>query len=160
MLSRPYVLICTGCNREFAWSNRRVKLCESCKRERLIIKRKIQRYTSTFYRNRKIVFQRDNHRCRCCNSPKSNFGRSLLIHHIDLQKFNNSFSNLITLCSRCHLTLHKCFSPSELRKGIMEVLFEQVRIKSKSMDNLHEENFLKKKNRKVRKPKLFKGIKK
>lgn len=45
---------------------------------------------------------RDGHRCRICGT-----GENLRIHHIDEDRNNHSYSNLITLCASCHYLLHK-----------------------------------------------------
>ncbi len=48
------------------------------------------------------VFERDNHTCQICSSQKS-----LLIHHIDGKDTHNNRNNLITLCTKCHLNIHR-----------------------------------------------------
>lgn len=59
--------------------------------------------------NREIILQRDNYKCTNCESMKD-----LCVHHIDGTGFgysrenkNNSLDNLITLCRKCHTSLHK-----------------------------------------------------
>jgi 5-methylcytosine-specific restriction endonuclease McrA len=51
---------------------------------------------------RKLVYKRDNWTCQecgvhCCNNKKIN------AHHIDYDINNNNFTNLITLCTSCHM---------------------------------------------------------
>lgn len=48
------------------------------------------------------VLKRDDYKCQKC------FGvDDLLIHHIDGNDENNALNNLVTLCSLCHLNLHR-----------------------------------------------------
>ena|SRR3990167_5478559 len=60
-----------------------------------------------FKKTREEVFDRDNHQCVICHSPKN-----LLIHHIkyweELQDWNviHSMENLEVLCRRCHMQQH------------------------------------------------------
>lgn len=151
-----YILTCKRCLREFPSDTYVPHFCKTCKIET----GKIQKYTSTFYRNRKIVFERDRNRCRCCKASKSNRERPLNVHHIDVNKLNNSLSNLITLCARCHMTLHRCFTISELRQSILEDLFSKVIQKSKEKDELYDKKFERYQKRVIIKPHLFRGIKK
>ena len=39
--------------------------------------------------------------CRCCRSEGEH------MHHIDKDRTNNNFDNLIFLCRKCHLLVHK-----------------------------------------------------
>ena len=48
------------------------------------------------------IFQRDNCTCRECNYPKGMLKFGLVAHHINFNKKDNCFSNLITLCRSCH----------------------------------------------------------
>ena len=59
-------------------------------------------YPLKFYIMRKFIFRRDGFRCRICNVSRNN--SILHIHHIDGNKENNSFFNLITLCLNCHMS--------------------------------------------------------
>lgn len=43
----------------------------------------------------------DNHCCRICDKDYD-----LHVHHIDYERTNNSYSNLVTLCSSCHRAVH------------------------------------------------------
>lgn len=55
---------------------------------------------------RKSIRLRDSHICQLCNKTQDQnileLNRLLAVHHIDYDKKNNNFKNLITLCSRCH----------------------------------------------------------
>lgn len=48
------------------------------------------------------IRKRDNYTCQECNYTEKQLGYKLPIHHIDYNKKNNNFSNLITLCRSCH----------------------------------------------------------
>lgn len=64
--------------------------------------------------NRSKVLERDNYQCQICGSKDK-----LVIHHIDktgrgAKEHNNSLYNLITLCRKCHISLHK----EDLKEGL------------------------------------------
>ena len=48
------------------------------------------------------ILIRDDHKCQKCGAAES-----LLVHHIDGDDRHNRDGNLITLCSKCHLELHR-----------------------------------------------------
>lgn len=54
---------------------------------------------------------RDNFICQLCGVPEIEFNTNLNIHHIDMNPKNNDKRNLISLCFRCHMTVH--------HKGVM-----------------------------------------
>lgn len=49
---------------------------------------------------KKLVRDKGNHSCQLCGI--SELSRKLGVHHIDYNKTNNSFANLIALCNRCN----------------------------------------------------------
>jgi 5-methylcytosine-specific restriction endonuclease McrA len=108
---KPYLVECQKCHEIHRRSTRRSFTCDSCKGKT---------YPRTFYRNRKIVLERDKHRCQCCGDGKI---IRIHIHHIDCNKSNNSTSNLIALCIQCHLWLHTHYSNEELRRSNIYLLF-------------------------------------
>lgn len=61
-------------------------------------------YPPAFNRKfKRLIRERDGNRCiRCHKTPKAN-GRTLPVHHIDLDKSNCDPTNLITLCDYCNL---------------------------------------------------------
>ena len=67
-------------------------------------------YTSYFKRIRKKIVERDNYKCQICDLSQENhkeaFNKGLEVHHIDFDKSNDNFNNLITLCKVCHLKLN------------------------------------------------------
>jgi 5-methylcytosine-specific restriction endonuclease McrA len=98
------------------------KYCPECKK----ISTGEQFYTKLFYKNRKIVFERDEHKCQCCGCEDGKLlTNKLIVHHIDVNKLNNSLSNLITLCTQCHHSLHKKYSKYILRRSNIYKLFAQ-----------------------------------
>ena len=50
---------------------------------------------------RKDILRRDEERCRICANDYY-----LHVHHIDHDRTNNDWSNLVTLCESCHQTVH------------------------------------------------------
>jgi 5-methylcytosine-specific restriction endonuclease McrA len=55
------------------------------------------------------VLHRDEYRCRLCQATADDGIRNLIIHHIDGTKVNNTTGNLITLCRKCHPSIHNRF---------------------------------------------------
>jgi 5-methylcytosine-specific restriction endonuclease McrA len=98
------------------------RYCKECKR----IATGEQFYTKLFYKNREIVLERDENMCQCCGcSPDESHTNSLCVHHIDVNRLNNSLSNLITLCTQCHLSLHSKYGKYILRRSNIYKLFSQ-----------------------------------
>jgi hypothetical protein len=144
-----YIRICKKCNREYKTNETRgARYCRDCKKDLGIIKTK-PKYSGHFYRKRKIVLERDKNRCRNCKSIKK-----LLVHHIDCDKKNNSFSNLITLCEVCHHALHALFAKKELKENYIFDLFYKMKIK-KIQEKIDFLEKYKKRAEKKKKPKKF-----
>ncbi len=65
------------------------------------------KYPFKFFSKRKTIFQRDKFQCQKCGITNDEylilFNKSLDVHHIDFNKFNNDDSNLITLCRKCNV---------------------------------------------------------
>jgi len=106
---------CLVCDKEFEIRQqfRKQKYCsEQCSKraERLFGKK---RQTDLDYKNRTRyggnqfnVLERDNYTCQICENTNQ-----LVIHHKDLSgqsdNPNNDMDNLITLCRRCHINIHR-----------------------------------------------------
>lgn len=54
---------------------------------------------------RKQIRERDNNTCFLCKKVET--GRKLSVHHIDYNKENSSPTNLISLCTKCHIHTNK-----------------------------------------------------
>lgn len=107
--------ICPICNSEFeiTQQHRGKKYCsDKCRR-------KAERVFGTktdvdlkykdeirFSGNREKALQRDKYECQMCNNKTQ-----LVVHHKDCSgqsdNPNNELDNLITLCRKCHINLHK-----------------------------------------------------
>lgn len=60
-------------------------------------------YGSEFNDDRRNeIRKRDGFVCQECQYPQSQLKRQLQVHHIDYNKKNNNFNNLISLCNACH----------------------------------------------------------
>lgn len=59
-----------------------------------------------------FILLRDDNKCSKCDETAN-----LLVHHLDDNNSNNKLSNLVTLCSKCHLALHR--PPNNAMKGKM-----------------------------------------
>ena len=49
-----------------------------------------------------LIRERDCNSCVLCGNTRKNLRRALSCHHIDYDKYNNSFNNLVSLCDSCH----------------------------------------------------------
>lgn len=57
---------------------------------------------------KQATFQRDNYRCRCCNTGGAAFLSALVYHHLIPVHAHgkDTVENGLTICDSCHLTLH------------------------------------------------------
>jgi len=74
-----------------------------------------------------IIRKRDNYICLICGIEEINCRRNLSIHHIDYNKYNNKYNNLISLCDSCHMKTNfnrkrwkKFFSEDKMKKDMDE----------------------------------------
>ena len=49
-----------------------------------------------------FVRRRDNWKCQLCGAPQEEFTTKLMCHHIDYNKKDSNYKNLISLCKSCH----------------------------------------------------------
>lgn len=79
--------------------------------------------------NTQKVYERDNFQCTMCGMSQEQhltlFNRKLIIHHNDengrlSNTPNHDIDNLITVCFRCHNTLHKPRDNKEIFEGLLE----------------------------------------
>jgi len=81
------------------------------------------RYGDDWDKIRKLVYVRDNYQCQRCKKLMRNSKEALHIHHIVpfLDSFDNSLSNLITLCPNCHSIVEcnylKRLNKNRVKKG-------------------------------------------
>lgn len=54
---------------------------------------------------RRSIRERDRYTCQICNKQQDKI--ALDVHHIDRNKLNSNPNNLITLCRKCHLIIHR-----------------------------------------------------
>ena len=64
--------------------------------------KRLNRKNGYYWHIHNAIIQRDGNKCQKCGSNKY-----LIVHHIDGDNTNNEFMNLITLCNKCHLDLHR-----------------------------------------------------
>lgn len=66
-------------------------------------------------RFKRLIRDRDGHRCRRCGKTREQEGRTLHVHHVDHVKTNNDPTNLLTVCNSCNVWLshhrHEPFTP-------------------------------------------------
>lgn len=121
-MNKSYKVNCVKCGVEYLAERQRNGMCPKC----FSFYKLKKGYPKLFYKNRKIVIDRDEYKCQCCGC-ESNGQRTnkLIIHHLDCDKGNNSLSNLITLCGQCHASIHKKYKKPILRKSNIYKLFAQ-----------------------------------
>ena len=99
------------------------EFCSSCRpsayKEKYYHYQKINKDSPSSLLIRREVLERDNFTCQECGSQKQ-----LDVHHKDGNSYrrvgaeaNNSLSNLITLCHKCHMNKH--FQPSTKRLNLL-----------------------------------------
>ena len=78
---------------------------------------------------RQEVYERDYFQCTRCGMSQEQhlvlFNKKLIIHHEDengrlSNNINNDIDNLITVCFRCHNTIHKVRTKKDKFKGLLE----------------------------------------
>lgn len=56
-----------------------------------------------------------NWHCEHCGHPHHpDSGHTLTVHHLDMDKANCAYSNLVALCQRCHLHIQATFIPGQI----------------------------------------------
>ena len=67
---------------------------------------------------KELIRERDSYKCQICQNGDSK--EAHCVHHIDEDKMNCDFDNLVTLCRTCHTILHN-------KKGdLIEILKESL----------------------------------
>jgi predicted nucleic acid-binding Zn ribbon protein len=123
-----YYRKCRKCSEWFKWHTETKQTCPKCDTSlnKKLKKRSTKFDTSWFYEQRNKAFIRDNKTCRGCDITEEKAkikypivdkrrNRILCCHHIDVNRNNNSLSNLITLCPACHQGLHMRYKAYELK---------------------------------------------
>lgn len=64
--------------------------------------KRVSRHNGCYWKIYNMVLNRDSHICQKCGSDEK-----VIVHHIDSNDDNNEIANLITLCNKCHLDLHR-----------------------------------------------------
>lgn len=63
-----------------------------------------KRHSKNFSNSLKeLTRNRDNRKCQLCGVPEIECRRKSDVHHIDYNKENNNFNNLVSLCAICHI---------------------------------------------------------
>lgn len=74
-------------------------------------------YTWEWPRIKREIKKRDKNICQICKIGNGKYSRNNGVHHLDENKKNNSFDNLITICNGCHCKIHKPYlNSSSIRK--------------------------------------------
>ena len=158
MAELPYKVKCKKCSVEFMAFSTHCRRCVECAK----IDHSILFYPKVFYKNRKIIFDRDEYKCQCCGcQPDGQNTNKLVCHHIDCDRQNNSPSNLITLCIQCHHSLHNKYTKYVLRRSNIYKLFStDIRFGEFGKNLIYGAAKVIVKKQFSGKPKLFFGVKK
>ena len=85
-------------------------------------KRPDKRYPENWNRLRHVIFTRDHYRCQMCGKKldRSSKSRIPVCHHIVPVGYGGShaFSNLETLCSRCHRFVHRKYLAKKKKQKV------------------------------------------
>jgi len=71
------------------------------------------------------TIKRDNMNCELCGAKKA------VTHHIDGNRENNSFDNLVLLCVTCHIKIHRFQNSIELKKTLEQLVQIKLAINKK-----------------------------
>ena len=62
-----------------------------------------------YKRSKDVVLNRDNYTCHICGkqyTKHDNLNGKMIVHHIDNDPYNNTLSNMVTVCMQCHKKIH------------------------------------------------------
>jgi hypothetical protein len=79
-------------------------------------------YDISFFKKQSRIMDRDNHQCKLAGVDDGDCGGGLHIHHIDEDKQNNEDDNLITLCYKHHMFVHKLPDKRLIRHILRELI--------------------------------------
>lgn len=137
---------CIRCNKVFLPTGASQKRCSGCAKEHTKESMKEyhkQRYIRKGYKQggtsnnnwkggiatyRNLI---EKTACAKCSGEKS-----LLIHHVDEDRYNNDVSNLQVLCKRCHQIQHKCANNLPPVEEVAEA--RKIWIKKKSKEVIRD----------------------
>ena len=99
--------------------------------------------TKTWRKTREEVVKRDDHKCQHCNAEEP--VASLEVHHIIPVRLSGSdeLDNLVTLCQRCHNSLHYLGEDPEYPVEVLEKAGEKTnanQLGSRQMDSRYADN--------------------
>lgn len=77
-----------------------------------------------------LIRKRDGFKCQICGCPQVECDQALIVHHIDYNKNNLDFGNLISLCRICHIK-------TNYSRKFWEVFFSCGLYKKEVLDELH-----------------------
>jgi len=122
--------LCCSCYKKVKWQPK-IKVCRRCKREMQIHAKNLCAgcYNTTFHSEKNKAYnQRKKHNIDLKTYRKTTiecvicgFNQIVDIHHIDLNKLNNSPKNLIGLCPNHHRMIHNF----NFRNEILQILKEK-----------------------------------
>ena len=100
---------CLDCGKRISQKSTRCSICSTIGKNNPNYQGglKLNPYSSDFGKPlKRWIRERDNYTCQECGIKESELDRNLDIHHIDRDKQNSNPDNLISLCNKCHGTLH------------------------------------------------------
>lgn len=71
-------------------------------------------YPENWHEIAKAVKEKAGWRCEHCGQKHDiEHGYMLTVHHLDMDKSNCEFENLVALCQRCHLRIQAQYNPRQ-----------------------------------------------
>ena len=80
------------------------KIAETMRAYHTKDRKSLKQYSPVYFVMRTFIKSKFNHTCTKCNEKGNSF--SIIVHHLDEDKYNNEESNLTTLCRKCHYKVH------------------------------------------------------
>lgn len=138
-----YIITCRTCKKSFRSPNTVSRNCSKCKEKNIP-----KKYPRMFYYNKRLVYARDCFICQLCGADFHHVTTECLphVHHIDGNKKNNNLTNLVTLCSQCHIKVHTQFTKEQLKTYNFHQLFKikhYVEIKKEKQETKEKPFFFK-----------------
>ena len=124
-VKKDHNLTCKVCSEKFIWNGRKkTKLYEDakyCSRKcanSMGGNAKVKKYGYSGKRSyREIAFRHHGTKCVVCG-----FDKVIDVHHIDEDRDNNSYTNLIPLCPNHHMMIHRSNFSEEIKEQVNNYL--------------------------------------
>lgn len=100
-MTGKYIKECSKCKKSLVTDSPLQRMHKKCRS-----KTNVQKYPAKFEIIRNEVYARDSFMCQMCKSDLRDSPSIRHARHIDKNKQNCNYNNLITLCTSCHSQAH------------------------------------------------------